>query len=265
MKNTLSTYSIIIAGAILITSCSKTGPAGANGANGSQGPAGPVLTGTITGYVLLTNIYGDPVTTNLTAATIHLYNSTTNVEVDSVNANSAGEYTIPNVQTGNYNMICEYPGYGNAYHISLNYVGGTLTEDNKLAQIPVFTVTSAGDSVHLKNDNLYFYGKLTADPGGARTLLVFVGSSPNTNSSPANYVYTFAMNIQSDSADFKTNFALPGIYTNGFQSGNTVYFAIYPAANNYGNGSYTDPVTGRVVYTAIAATPYAPYPTLLLP
>src|SRR5271154_4023004 len=75
---------------VLINSCSKQGPAGATGAQGATGttgatgPVGPAVTGTITGYVILHDQYGDNVTSGLNSVYVLLYSTSTTNEVDSV-------------------------------------------------------------------------------------------------------------------------------------------------------------------------------------
>ena len=89
----LLSSSLLIGGIFLLNSCSKTGPTGPTGQTGATGPAGPVLNNTVTGYVFLYDAYGDPVTTGLSTAYALLYNTSNGALVDSITANSSGQYT----------------------------------------------------------------------------------------------------------------------------------------------------------------------------
>lgn len=127
---------IIVAGMLVFVSCTKTGPQGPSGANGATGP---IIYGTISGNVIMANQYGVAVTNDYTGGYILLKNSTTNATIDSVIANSSGQYAIGNVPTGTYNMECIYAGYGMNLHQNVE-VNGNLQLDNKIAAIPNFNV-----------------------------------------------------------------------------------------------------------------------------
>src|SRR5690348_8523146 len=94
---------LALSSAVLFNGCTKTGPTGPAGANGSTGPAGPILTGTITGHVILYDQYGSILAASKAGARVVLYNSS-NTVVDSLNADAAGLYTISNVSTGIYTL-----------------------------------------------------------------------------------------------------------------------------------------------------------------
>jgi hypothetical protein len=267
----VSHYSILFGVGImvLVNSCSKQGPAGATGAQGAtgatgaQGPSGPVLTGTITGYVILHDEYGDNVQTGLNSVFVHLYNAASNAEVDSVYANSSGQYTIPNVQTGIYSMITTYSGYGEAVHQNEEFNGGTLTVDNRLSQIPLFNVTTAMDSIRKKNNTVYIFGTITANTR-FRTFIVFAGMTNSASSSPSTYSFITVGNVPADSTNYTVTIPVPTFYGHGFMSGTQAYFAVYGAATNYTDGDYTDFASGNLVYTAISPTAVNP-PALVLP
>lgn len=271
-KSSILFASLVIAGIMALTSCTKTGdqgPAGQNGANGTNGatgPAGPILYGIITGNVIMNNEYGVAVTTDYAGGYILLKNSATNVRIDSVIANSStGAFTIDSVPTGTYNMYCFYAGYGENLHQNLEFTGGTLQVDNKIAAIPTFTINTAADSIRHRTNTNYLYGTITADPNGARTLLVFIGNSSATSALPGNYVFTDNVVIPADSTTFTITTPVNTFYSNGFAYGSTAYFAIYGAANNYTYGEYTDFANGQVVYTAISAVPYGTTTSIVLP
>jgi hypothetical protein len=253
-RSILLPVSLLVGGVLIFASCTKTGPQGPQGATG---PTGPIQYGTITGSVIMSNQYDAPVTNAYASGYIVLKNSTTNATVDSVFANAtSGVYTINNVATGTYNMECVYPGYGLNLHQNLEFDGGTLQADNKISAIPTFTVSAAQDTVRHKTATNYLYGSITADPNGGRTLLIFVGASPATSSAAGTYNFTTTLVIPADSANFTLTTALTTFYANGFTHGNTAYFAIYGASDNYTYGDYTNFTYGQTVYTAISAAPY---------
>jgi hypothetical protein len=245
---------LCIGGTAIFVSCSKNGPAGPQGQNGNTGPSGPLLTGTITGNVIISNEYGANVTNDYTGGYILLKNSTTGVRVDSVFADSTGKYTIPNVQTGTYTMLCIYAGYGLNEHENLEFISGTLQVDNKIAAIPTFTINTAADSVRHKTNMNYLYGTLTVDANGARTILVFIGNTPSTSAAPGTYSFIDNVVVAADSSNFTITTPLNTFYANGFTHGSTAYLAIYGAANNYTYGDYMDYASGQLIYTAISPT-----------
>ncbi len=261
--------SLLVGGIFVFTSCTKTGdqgPAGQNGATGATGPAGPVLYGTIDGYVLMSNQYGIAVTNAYAHGYILLKNSTTNAVVDSVIADSTtGAYSMANVPTGTYNMYTMYSGYGLNLRQNLEFTGGTVLVDNKIAAIPTFTITGVSDSIRHRTSINYLYGTIAADPNGARTILVFVGSSSSTSANPGSYSFTDNVVIPADSTTFTVQTPLNTFYAAGFASGSTAYFAVYGAANNYTYGDYVDIATGQTVYTAISAAPFGTLGGVRLP
>ncbi len=273
-KLSILASTLLLGGIIVFVSCTKTGPQGpsgqngATGATGATGPTGPVIYGTITGNVIMTNIYGAPVTNDYGGGYILLKNATTGIRVDSIVANAAtGAFAIDSVPTGTYNMFCIYSGYGENVHQNVE-VNGNLQVDNKLSAIPSFNVTTAVDSLGTTNRdkaNLYIGGTIAADGNGERTILVFAGTSSSVASAPGTYSFLIAKTIPQDSTSY--NFAIPlnTIYGNGFAYGSNVYFTIYGAANNYNYGDYTNYTYGQFYYSAITSTGVTVAPTITLP
>jgi hypothetical protein len=271
MKKLSIVLSTLFVGGILVfTSCTKTGsqgPAGQNGATGATGatgPTGPVIYGNVTGNVIMTNIYGVPQTA-YSGGYILLKNASTSALVDSTLPDaSTGAFLISNVPTGTYNMYCIYPGYGMNVHQNVE-INGSLQVDNKIAQIPTFTVSTASDSVRHKNNTNYLYGTIAPDPTGARTVLVFAGSTASTSAAPGTWTLIDNVVVKADSSNFTITTPLINFYGAGFAPGSTVYFAIYGAANNYNYGDYTNYTYGQLIYTAISAAPYGTAVTVTLP
>jgi hypothetical protein len=266
MKKLSVLFSALLFGGILVfVSCSKTGSTGPTGAQGVPGAPGPVLTGNINGFVILSDQYGSPVTTNLKSANVLLYDAHTNMRMDSVYADSTGFYNINNVQTGTYTMVTKMGGFGNCVHQNVQFTASTLQTDNKLSAIPTFTVTSV-DSIKyvVKTGSVTIYGKIPTD-ARQRTLLVFVGNSNNVSPNPQDYVFASAQAVGENATTYTVSINFTSFADNGYMSGNTVYFAIFGASNNYTFGSFTDIPTSRTVYTAIANMPFGPPPSFTLP
>jgi hypothetical protein len=262
-KLSILVSALFIAGIFVFVSCSKTGPAGPAGENGATGATGPIIYGTISGNVLMTNIYGVP-QTNYSGGYILLKNAATNATVDSVDANATtGAFAINNVPTGTYNMYCIYAGYGTNVHQNVE-VNGNLQVDNKIAAIPTFTVSTASDSIRHRTNTNYLYGTITPDAGGARTLLVFIGNTASVSANPGSYVFTANTTIPADSTTFTITTNVDNFYANGFAYGSTAFMAIYGAADNYNYGDYTNYTYGQLYYSAISANPYSTV-TITLP
>jgi hypothetical protein len=258
---------LFIGGIFAFVSCTKTGaqgPAGQNGATGATGPTGPVIYGNITGNVIMTNIYGVPQTA-YSGGYILLKNATTNTLADSVLPDATtGAFLISSVPTGTYNMYCIYSGYGMNVHQNVE-VNGSLQVDNKIAQIPTFTVSTVSDSIRHKNNTNYLYGTIAPDPVGARTVLIFAGATPSTSAAPGTWSLIDNVVVKADSSNFTITTPLLNFYSAGFAPGSTVYFAVYGAANNYNYGDYTNFTYAQLIYTAISAAPYGTTVSITLP
>jgi hypothetical protein len=138
-KTLLSFSLFIVSFSLFISSCSKEGATGATGATGASGTPGPSLTGSITGHIVLYDEYGGQQFGNESAAKVYVYVDGTTTAVDLVNADSAGVYTISNVQTGTYIMTFTCPGYGLMQRNAFGFTGGGVVNyDAKLSQMPDF-------------------------------------------------------------------------------------------------------------------------------
>ena len=255
-------YLFVLAGVLLATACTKTGPQGPAGATGS---AGPVLTGTISGHVILYDTYGSVIGASKAGARVVLYNSN-NTVVDSLNADSTGFYSIPNVSTGIYMLAFRDTNFGQELHQNLEFTGGgTLNVDGKMSRIPTFNITSVNaDSVNHTLQTVVINCSITSYPR-QRTLLVFIGATGYTSSLPSTYLMTVAQNVAAGKSAVTINIPLGALYSAGFNSGATAWFAIYGAASNYnGSSSYEDYNTTRNIYNAITTVPYSPF-NLILP
>ena len=263
MKNRYTLAGLLITTTLLFNGCTKTGP---QGPQGTQGNAGPSLTGSITGHFILYDQYGSVQSVSKAGASVVLYNANNQV-LDSINPDTAGLYTINNVSTGIYTLAFSDTNYGQELHQDLEFTGGgTLNVDGKMSVIPNFNITGiTADSVNHTAQVIIISCTVTSDTR-QRTLLTFVGTTASVSSNPANYLVAVPQNIKANQTTVTIVIPLGTLYSAGFSSGSTAYFAIYGAAGNYNNSSsYEDYVTTRTIYNAITATGYSPLPSLVLP
>ncbi len=252
---------MILLAAFYFSSCSKP----AAGPAGPQGPAGPSYTGTISGHIDLFDQYGSQIL-NSKASYAILYNSS-NAQIDSVGADSAGYYGFSNISTGFYTIAYRAPGYGQQLRQSFQFLGGgTLNEDGKISQIPAFNIASVNaDSINHATMNVVMNCSIVSDIK-PRTLLIFASNNPATSANPANYLVDASQTVKANATTVVITIPLSNLYNAGMVSGSTVYFAIYGAATNYSTASsYEDFNTGRSIITAITATPFSPLPVTILP
>jgi hypothetical protein len=260
-KNLLVTTTLMAATAILINSCSKP----TNGATGPQGPAGPSLSGVLSGHVDLYDQYGSQILNSKTARVI-LYNSS-NVRIDSMNADSTGKYSFSNITTGIYTLAYRDSAYGQQLHQNFQFLGGgNLNVDGKISKLPNFNITGITiDSINHATSNVVLSCSIATDTK-TRTLLIFASGSSSVSANPSNYLAVIAQNVKANGTTVTINFPLANLYNAGLNSGATVYFAIYGATANYNTASfYEDYNTGRNIYTALTSTSYSPVPTAVLP
>jgi hypothetical protein len=251
-----------IAIAVMFNACSKTGN---TGPQGTQGPAGPSYTGTITGHIDLYDQYGGQILNSKTARAI-LYNSS-NVVIDSMNADSTGRYTFANISTGFYTLAYRDSAYGEQLHQDFQFLGGgTLNVDGKISQIANFNITSITvDSINHATGNVVLSCAINTDTK-ARTLLVFASGNATVSNSPAYYLTYMSAAVKANATTVVINFPLSNLYDAGLVSGQTAYFGIYGAASNYGSSSsYEDLNTGRTVITCTSTAEFTPPPTAILP
>jgi hypothetical protein len=247
--------------ATILNSCSKPN----DGSQGPQGPSGPAYTGTLSGHVDLYDQYGSQIL-NSKSARVVLYNSS-NVVIDSVNADSTGAYSFSKISTGIYTLAFRDTGYGQQLHQNFQFLGGgDLNVDGKISRIPNFNITGVTiDSINHTTGNVILTCSVNADTK-TRTLLIFASGSSSVSSDPANYLAVISQTIKANATSVVIQFPLNTLYNVGLTSGSTAYFAIYGATANYSSASnYEDYTTGRTIYTALTASAFSPAPTSVLP
>ena len=102
--------------------CSKVNVAGPQGPPGADGvPGNSILTGTISGKILLYDSLGNPVSDN-SGATISV--DSTSPLLQSVSA-SDGRFSIPSVKAGDYDLTTSKQGYGSMHIFNFLNAGGS--------------------------------------------------------------------------------------------------------------------------------------------
>ena len=221
---------------------------GDKGDVGLTGPQGPILTGNISGFVELHSKdflrYSD--------------NSGVEVSVEGTNISTTtdinGRWTLSNLSTGTYNIVFTKTGFGNIKKIGYQFAGGGTAYLDKiiLVQKPSIKITSISTNV---SSSFYVSGELStnANPNYGSTVLLFMDTTNNVSSNPNNYLICTNAWASNSSIFYELNIShsqLREILS--LQSGTHVYIAAYSTAVDFYNCVYTDPITGKDVYTAIS-------------
>jgi hypothetical protein len=250
MKLFSRTLTILLAGSVvLISACSKTGPAGPAGSTGASGPS---LTGNLKGHIYQYDQYGALITTGL--AGIHDSLNPGHVAITDTN----GFYAFNGLSTGEYNFTISKAGYGTNMVQSLQLVGGgDLYRDVKIAQIPGFNMTGVTATFNSATNNFDFVGSVASDTRN-RYALLFLGKTSGVSSVPATYSNVYSGLIKFGVTTFTISVNVNDIHDLGIVTGNTLYCSLYAANSTYASASsYQDYATGRTVFTALGTTPVA--------
>ena len=252
MKKTLLPLSVVIILAVLISSCTKTGPQGPSGPTGPSGTTGPNLMGTLEGYVSTFDQYGYKVTSDQGGVLVKIDDAAN----DSATTDASGKYTFSNLATGTYNLTYSKANYGTFKAVDFGFVGGGTTLRNaSLSQFPTFSLTAVNDTIETiaGTPGVLVRGTATAD-ASTRSYAVFVSSSSSVSSNPANFTFANTNGtIRATNTNWGVFISSRELYDAGLNSGTTAYLAVYPIAT--GTPTYTDLSTGRAIYTAISASP----------
>ena len=245
MKKSFFLLTVCTALILSISSCTKTGP------QGPSGPSGPVLTGALTGFVTTYDQYGFKVLGDLAGVTIHVSDSSS----DSTVTDATGKYTFTNLKTGVYNLTYSKPGYATVTALDYGFVGGgTLNRNASISKYPSFLVYNVAsvDTTIATDPGMIVRGTDTMDQV-ARTFIVFGSNSPAVSSTPGSFIYANTGTIRAGQGTWNLFITSQELHDNGLASGTTAYFVVYPIST--GSPTYTDPATGRTVYTAIGSVP----------
>lgn len=263
MGNLSKFAGLALSAALLLNGCKgkdgDPGPAGAAGASGTAGAAGAAgasgqnLTGSIYGFVATVDEYG--ATTAKSGVTVTI-DGVTPAAIATTNAD--GRYEFIGVRNGTYNLTFSRPGLGALRRFGVAHVGGDQPTFLGTSTISAASTTSIGPiSVASLSSTIVQLNVPFTNAGiPAGTLprfLVFV--SANSGTTAINGTSIFINSLSSSSSS--PNSVVAGIsraqFTSaGFASGTTVYLVLYGAPSFL--GSYTDPLTGRSIYSGLGAS-----------
>lgn len=222
------------------------------GCTGEKGPAGPVLTGSLTGFIVLNDEYGSDKFDH-SGATVAI--SELNLSTIS---DSLGKWTIEGLTTGTYTLIINKIGYGGYVVYGLPFAGGGADYYGKrsLYELPsYYPVAVTLDSVD--TDYIHITAALSApgEKGKRRSLVYFVGETPDVNYSPDKYVLDDAyISFKADTALTKARIYTEDLELKGLK-GKTVYVIAYASSYPQYNNYYTDIHTGKKIYCSLHPQP----------
>jgi hypothetical protein len=169
---------------------------------------------------------------------------------------STGKWSLDIPNAGIYTITYSKPGYGSYIDMNRQFVGGGSLYLGKIniSQPPDFSVSFDTGKCGADSNSLYANGVLSGmhNTGFYRVLLV-IGTTPDvTGADPTKYTYAYAYSsVYSNSVRirlFKTDLQFAGLV-----SGSQAYMIMYPVGYGLGMNysAYNDPMTGRMVYTAL--------------
>jgi hypothetical protein len=244
MKSTYQLSIAVLTAFILITSgCKK-----------DTSTSTTVLAGNLYGFVTLTDQYGAKVLSGVNATTATLTSASN--QTSTASTDSTGKYVFNNVTQGQYLLNYSHPGYGSITNAPLGFLGGgNIDHDVKLSAIPNFYVASLSSPSDTLS-NIVLNGTFSGTDTHKRTYVVFVGSSPAVSSSPANYLAYYTGVANNNLTTFTQKIAVSDLNDLGFNSGSSVYFAVYGASTDFATASVVeDYTTGRLNFNAVSSNP----------
>jgi hypothetical protein len=239
---------------------------------GPAGPAGPKLTGTMSGFAVLVKSDGSqPSRRDSVMVTIDHNFVPTGKAIYSFLAttDSTGKWSIPDVETGIYNLTFTRTGYVTTKLIQSQFTGGSDAGSEPkdigtvyLCQLPSFSVKTLSRLSALRTDStsVHLAVQLTdqtiTGPYMPYRVFLFLGTDSSVSSDPKHYlsVLTYTMLFQ-NGVDSTTIKLTPAVFAaNGFAAGAQVYLAAYAANAGNNNSSYLDTVSGRTMYANLNST-----------
>jgi Carboxypeptidase regulatory-like domain len=222
---------------------------------GPTGPAGPKLTGAMTGFTILVKSNGGQ-PTRRDSVVVSIDSTSLNAMTD-----SAGQWSIPDVMTGTYNLTFTRNGYSSNKLVQVQFTGGGTKDVGTvyLCQVPGFSVGSLSllSSVRTDSTTAHLEVRLTdstvSGPYMPYRVFLFLGTDSSVSSDPAHYQSEISSTMSFQNGIDSTTIKLtPSTFaSNGFAAGDRVFIAAYAANAGTNNSTYLDPVTGRTVYTNV--------------
>ncbi|SHI30544.1 Carboxypeptidase regulatory-like domain-containing protein [Hymenobacter daecheongensis DSM 21074] len=236
----------------LLASCAgkdgDPGPAGAAGATGPTGPSGQNLTGNLFGFVNPLDENGQSLAKNGVVVTLE---GVTPAATATTDAN--GRYEFANLRNGTYNLTYTRGGLGTLRRLGVGHIGGdqaTFLGTNTLVQPSTNAVSNFSFGPPSGTSVPFVMTITNINPSVSLRATIFVGTSSSVNSNTGTALGTY---IASANGTVNTSFSKATLNSAGLVSGTTGYAIAYGSPTT--TTIYTDPTTGRSVYTSLSTTP----------
>lgn len=246
MKKFTNLFLSVCAVALLAGCSGKDGDPGPTGPAGPAGPSGQNLTGNLFGFVNPVDEYGNALPKSGVTVTL---DGVTPAATATTNAD--GRYEFASLRNGTYNLSFSRTSLSSFRRLGVGHVGGdqptflgttTLSASSTTAFGSVSVAGQTNTDVTLRVP----LSNVGAPTGTFNRFAIFASANPGTNASNGTLLFTSSSNSS------VTNVFIPKSTLNntGFASGSAVYIVVYgvPAFLL----SYTDPATGRPVYTGLS-------------
>jgi len=230
-----------------------TGETGPTGPEGEEGLPGPKLKGNLSGFIFLLNVNGENLPPSKLAS---ISIEGTNIIV---NCDSTGRWQVDSLETGTYNLIFKMNDFGTYVKKSFQFIGGGDVFYGKvtLGKIPEFFVESMNVIYDFGLQQVVLSGIISAPPPQNQNsfLMIFAGIDTLVSSNPENFLYE--NNSYTGTTSFTISISVNELLSAGFSRASKVFFRAYGSSylSYYGGiegGYYTDPKTGRNVYTSLS-------------
>ena len=252
------------------------GPQGLAGIAGTTGPAGPTgqnHKGDLSGFVKVLSELD--ATINPIGVTVVAEN--TNPLAQAI-TDQTGKFVIKDLPIGNYVLRYKKDGHDDYRVFNIRHVGGGNTPNYLPVRNPGLELRSRSltrfinPKAELAFSNFVRVSATMQSPdpvsstNSSRGAALFASTSPDVSKDNFEQAYAGSISqVQFDprtySYDLKSGLFTLGISTAGrFKSGQTVYFRLYGASCGctdllFGGRGYTDPETGKFVYSELNAQP----------
>lgn len=244
----------------VLSSCKKDTVEGPQGPQGPSGSNGSAPTGTLAGKARQFDEYGVEMSTGLNTTTVSVDGTTLSTVTD-----ASGNYSIPNVSPGVYNISFTKPGAGLYKATQVTFPGnGILYNTASVVDKATTVITSA-----LVKDTMFFstpqikFQIACAPISKSRTFMLVFGKTANIDlTDPSSYNNIYTVNLQSGSSGINGTTNIAGTNYNAFPTGSTIYVKVYPIATFY--SGYYDAAIDENVYTTYG-TPYSTVFTVTKP
>lgn len=237
----------------ILSSCKKETVEGPQGPQGPAGPGGSAPSGTLAGKAKQYDEFGVEYTSGL---------NTTTVSVDGTNmsavTDASGNYSIPNVPPGVYNLSFTKPGAGLYKATQVTFPGNGVLYNTASVVDKATTIISTAmvkDTMFFSTPQIKF--QLTCPPiSKSRAFMLVFGKTANIDLAvPSSYNAIYVINLSSGSTGINSTTNISGSNYNAFSSGSAIYVKVYPIATSY--SGYYDAAIDENVYTTYGT----PFPT----